>query len=149
MDAEFKVIKNQIQLKQHLNALTNKILIDAAQINVKDIKKGLDQGKGPKGKFQKLRAQTVKKKAIKGYKTPSKPLIATGMMRRLPPIKISDNKVTISVARKRGKIAQYHDQGGSTGKNPPKRPWFDIYPETIKKVNRLIKKRLVKLYARL
>ena len=71
------------------------------------------------------------------------------MMRRLPPIKVSQDKVTISVANKRAKIAQYHDKGGSTQKNPPKRPWFDIYPETIRKVNRLVKKRLVKLYARL
>ena len=70
-------------------------------------------------------------------------------MRRLPPVKQKSGKSIVSVAKKRAKIAQYHDKGGTKRGQPPKREWFDIYPSAQRKITRMLKKKLVKLFARL
>tara|TARA_A100001201_G_C4011401_1_gene177677 strand:- start:16 stop:462 length:447 start_codon:yes stop_codon:yes gene_type:complete len=148
LKAEFKKIKNQIDFKDNIKKTIDKVIFLSAQINVKDIKSGLDTSKGPRGPIAKVKLSTAKQKVKKGY--PIKPLVATGMMRKLPPVKPTKNgKTQVRVANKRAKIAQWHDQGGDVKGRPPKRPWFDIYPQTIRKIERLLKKELVKLYKRL
>ena len=52
----------------------------------------------------------------------------------------------MSLAKKREKIAQYHEEGAG---NLPKREFFDIYPKTIKKINKMLQTKLIKLYRRL
>ena len=121
---------------------SGEITIDG--INVKDIKSGLDSSQGPKGAIKKVKASTAKQKRKKGQ--PIKPLVATGMMRRLPPIKNKSGKSTISLANQRVKIAQYHEQGAG---NLPKREFFDIYPQTYRKIERMLKKKLIKLFSKL
>ena len=147
MEAKLKKIKSQIDFNQNINKLIDEATFEAAQINVKEIKSGLDTSKGPKGSFKKLKLSTAKQKRKKGQ--PLKPLIATGMMRRLPPVKQKSGNSIVSVAKKRAKIAQYHDKGGSKRGQPPQREWFDIYPSAERKIIRMLKKKLVKLYSRL
>ena len=129
---------------QNINKLIDEATFLAAQINVKEIKRGLDTSTGPKGSFKKLKLSTAKQKRKKGQ--PLKPLIATGMMRRLPPVKTKRGKSVVGIAKKRIKIAQYHDQGT---KHLPQREWFDIYPSAERKIIRMLKKKLVRLYKRL
>ncbi len=144
MKAKFRKVKEQIDFEQNINKLIDKAIILAAQINVKDIKSGLDSSQGPKGAIKKVKASTAKQKRKKGQ--PIKPLVATGMMRRLPPIKNKSGKSTISLANQRVKIAQYHEQGAG---NLPKREFFDIYPQTYRKIERMLKKKLIKLFSKL
>ena len=127
--------------------MIDRVIFLSAQISQKEIKSGLDTSIGPRGPLKKLKLSTAKQKQRKGY--PLKPLIATGTMRNLPPVKPTKNsKTQVKVARSRAEIAQYHDQGGRNNR-PPKREWFDIYPSALKKIERLLKKELVKLYKRL
>lgn len=144
MEAKFRQTKEQIDFEQKLNKFIDRAIFLAAQIGVKEIKSGLDTSKGPKGPIQKVKLSTAKQKKKKGQ--PLKPLVATGMMRRLPPVKNKKGVSTISVANKRAEIAQYHDKGT---KNLPKREWFDIYPSAERKIERMFKKELVKLFAKL
>lgn len=148
MEANFKKTKEQIDFEQDIQKLIDESLFLAAQINAKDIKSGLDTSTGPKGKLKRVRLSTAKQKRKKGQ--PLKPLIATGMMRRLPPVKPTKKGVAqVKVADKRAKIAQWHDQGGDVKGRPPKREWFDIYPKTERKIIRMLKKNLVKLFSKL
>mgnify|MGYP003638653697 CR=1 FL=1 len=144
MEAKFRKIKSDIDFNQNIKKIINDAVFLAAQINVKEIKSGLDTSKGPKGSIPKVKASTARQKRKKGQ--PIKPLIATGMMRRLPPVKGKSGKSTISLANKRVKIAQYHEQGAG---NLPKREFFDIYPSAVRKAERMFKKLLVKLYKKL
>ena len=144
MESKFRKIKDEIDFKQNINKLIDEVLFEAAQINVKDIKSGLDTSRGPKGAIKKVKASTARQKRKKGQ--PTKPLIATGTMRRLPPVKKKKGKAIVSLAKKREKIAQYHESGAG---DLPTREFFDIYPQTERKVERLLKKKLVKLLARL
>ena len=144
MKAKFRKVKEQIDFEQNINKLIDKAIILAAQINVKDIKSGLDSSQGPKGAIKKVKASTAKQKRKKGQ--PIKPLVATGMMRRLPPIKNKSGKSTISLANQRVKIAQYHEQGAG---NLPKREFFDIYTQTYRKIERMLMKKLIKLFSKL
>ena len=141
MKAQFKKVKSEIDFNQNISKLVNEAVYLAAQINVKEIKSGLDTSQGPKGKIKKVKAATAKQKRKKGY--PVKPLVRTGMMRRLPPVKGKKGKTTISLAKKRVDIAQYHEQGAG---NLPKREFFDIYPSGVRKIERMFKKRLARLY---
>ena len=125
MKVRFRKIKDDIDFKQNIKKLINDSVFLSAQIGVKEIKKGIDKSTDIKGKaFKPLAASTIKQKRKKGQ--PTKPLIATGMMRRLPPVKGKSGKSTISVAKKRTDVSQYHDQGGSTAGQPPKREWFGL-----------------------
>ncbi len=148
MKANFKKIKSDIDFNQSINKLINDTIFLAAQIGVKEIKTGLDTSTDIKGKpFKKLAPSTIRQKLKKGQ--PTKPLIATGMMRRLPPVKGKSGKSTISVAMKRNDVAQYHDQGGTKAGQPPKREWFGLTKEAKKKIDKMFKSKLVKLYSRL
>ena len=145
MKVKFKNIKDDIDFEQNIKKLIDDVVFLSAQIGVKEIKKGLDSSKDIKGRpFKKLAPSTIKQKLKKGQ--PTKPLIATGMMRRLPPIKNKSGKSTISLANQRVKIAQYHEQGAG---NLPKREFFDIYPQTYRKIERMLKKKLIKLFSKL
>ena len=148
MDYKLKKIKSDIEFEQSIDKLINDTIFLAAQIGVKEIKKGIDKSTDIKGKaFKPLAASTIKQKRKKGQ--PTKPLIATGMMRRLPPVKGKSGKSTISVANKRTDVSQYHDQGGSTAGQPPKREWFGLTKAAEKKIDKMFKSKLVKLYSRL
>ena len=145
MEANFKKTKEQIDFEQDIQKLIDESLFLAAQINAEDIKSGLDTSTGPKGKLKRVRLSTAKQKRKKGQ--PLKPLVATGMMRKLPPVKPTKKGVAqVKVADKRAKIAQYHDKGT---KHLPKREWFDVYPKTERKIIRMLKKKLVKLFSKL
>ncbi len=146
MEVKYKQIKNEIDFKKAIKSLINESLFEAAQINVKDIKQGLDTSQGPRVAITKLKNSTIKAKRKKGYLKPSTPLIATGMMRRLPPVKMKGNKAIISIANKRAEIAQYHERGAG---RLPKREFFDIYPQTLMKINKMLQTKLVQLYRRL
>ena len=148
MKVRFRKIKDDIDFKQNIKKLINDSVFLSAQIGVKEIKKGIDKSTDIKGKaFKPLAASTIKQKRKKGQ--PTKPLIATGMMRRLPPVKGKSGKSTISVANKRTDVSQYHDQGGSTAGQPPKREWFGLTKAAEKKIDKMFKSKLVKLYSRL
>tara|TARA_R100000773_G_C4207894_1_gene108224 strand:- start:670 stop:1116 length:447 start_codon:yes stop_codon:yes gene_type:complete len=148
LEANFKKIKSDIDFKQNINKLIDDAVFLAAQINVKEIKSGIDRSTGPKGKkFKKLAPSTIKQKRKKGQ--PLKPLIATGMMRKLPPVKGKKGKTTISVAKQRVEIGGYHDQGGKQAGRPPQREWFDIYKTALPKIEKMLKSKLIKLYSRL
>ena len=148
MDYKLKKIKSDIEFEQNINKLIKEVIILAAQIGVKEIKTGLDKSTDIKGKkFKPLAPSTIKQKKKKGQ--PTKPLIATGMMRRLPPVVTKSGKSTISVAKKRTDISQYHDQGGSKAGRPPQREWFGLSKAAIKKIDKMFKSKLVKLYSRL
>jgi hypothetical protein len=144
LKANFKKVKEQIDFEQNVNKLIDKAIILAAQINVKEIKSGLDTSTGPKGKLKKLKASTARQKRKKGY--PIKPLVATGTMRRLPPVKHTKGKAFNEIAKSRAKIAQYHEQGAG---KLPKREFFDLYPSAVRKIERMIKKKLIKLFSKL
>ena len=148
MKANFKKIKSDIDFNQSINKLINDTIFLAAQIGVKEIKTGIDTSTDIKGRpFKPLAPSTIKQKRKKGQ--PTKPLIATGMMRRLPPVKGKKGKSTISVSNQRTDISQYHDQGGSKAGRPPKREWFGLSKAAIKKIDKMFKSKLVKLYSRL
>ena len=148
MKVKFRKIKDDIDFQQNIKKLIDDAVFLSAQIGVKEIKKGLDTSTDIKGrKFKPLAASTIKQKRKKGQ--PTKPLIATGMMRRLPPVKGKSGKSTVSVANKRTDISQYHDQGGSTAGQPPKREWFGLTKAAEKKIDKMFKSKLVKLYSRL
>ena len=57
MKAKFKKVKEQIDFEQNINKLIDKAIILAAQINVKEIKSGLDTSQGPKGAIKKVKAE--------------------------------------------------------------------------------------------
>ncbi len=148
MKVKFKKIKDDIDFEQNIKKLIDDVVFLSAQIGVKEIKKGLDSSKDIKGRpFKKLAPSTIKQKLKKGQ--PTKPLIATGMMRRLPPVKGKSGKSTISVANKRTDVSQYHDQGGTKAGRPPKREWFGLTKTAEKKIDKMFKSKLVKLYSRL
>ena len=148
MDYKLKKIKSDIDFEQNIKKLINDTIFLAAQIGVKEIKKGLDTSTDIKGRaFERLAPSTIKQKKKKGQ--PTKPLIATGMMRKLPPVKGKSGKSTISVANQRRDISQYHDQGGSKAGRPPQREWFGLSKAAEKKINKMFKSKLVKLYSRL
>ena len=145
MKVKFRKIKDDIDFEQNIKKLIDDAVFLSAQIGVKEIKKGLDTSTDIKGrKFEALAPSTIKQKRKKGQ--PTKPLIATGMMRKLPPVKGKSGKSTISLANQRVKIAQYHEQGAG---NLPKREFFDIYPQTYRKIERMLKKKLIKLFSKL
>ena len=147
MDYKIKKIKSDIEFEQSIDKLINDTIFLAAQIGVKEIKTGIDTSTDIKGRaFKPLAPSTIKQKRKKGQ--PTKPLIATGMMRRLPPVKGKKGKSTISVANQRTDISQYHDQGGKAGR-PPKREWFGLSKAAIKKIDKMFKSKLVKLFSRL
>tara|TARA_Y100000356_G_C11024984_1_gene165430 strand:+ start:79 stop:513 length:435 start_codon:yes stop_codon:yes gene_type:complete len=144
LNADFKKVESQIDFEQNIKKLIDEAVFLAAQINVKEIKSGLDTSTGPKGPIKKVKAKTARQKRKKGF--PIKPLVRTGMMRRLPPVKGKSGKSTISLAKKRVDVAQYHEKGAG---NLPKREFFDIYPSAERKIERMLKKRLVKLFKKL
>ena len=144
MDYKIKKIKSDIEFEQSIDKLINDTIFLAAQIGVKEIKTGIDTSTDIKGRaFKPLAPSTIKQKRKKGQ--PTKPLIATGMMRRLPPVKGKKGKSTISVANQRTDISQYHDQGIGQAK----REWFGLTKSAEKKIDKMFKSKLVKLYSRL
>ena len=109
-----------------------------AQMIVKDVKEGLNTSKGTGGgMLKKLKVSTVRQKKKKGHT--SKPLIATGTMRKLPPVKITSEGAEIAVAKSRSSIAMYHNEGIGQ----PKREFFTISKRVLKKINRAIGKKVV------
>lgn len=115
-----------------------------AQVAVKGIKDGLQAGKDIHGRaFKRLKVATVKQKKKKGYRSPSKPLIATGVMKKLPPVINKTGHAELSVAKSRTNIALYHNEGGSKGNNPPKREWFGITVDAKTNIQRAIAKKFV------
>ncbi len=148
MEAKFKKIKSDIDFNQNIKKIINDAVFLSAQIGVKEIKKGIDTSKDIKGRpFEKLSPSTIKQKKKKGQSL--KPLIATGMMRKLPPVKGKSGKSTISVANKRTDVSQYHDQGGSTSGQPPQREWFGLTKKALQNIDKMFKSKLIKLYSRL
>ena len=114
-----------------------------AQVVKKGIKDGLKSGTDIKGgKFKKLKAATVKQKRKKGYASPSKPLIATGMMSKLPPIKNKRNHSEVGTAKKRENIAVYHNRGM---KPQPKREWFGVSIDAKKNIARAVAKKVIQV----
>tara|TARA_Y100001963_G_scaffold23448_1_gene31093 strand:+ start:2433 stop:2888 length:456 start_codon:yes stop_codon:yes gene_type:complete len=115
-----------------------------SQIIVKGMKDGLQAGKDIKGKkFKKLKAATVRSKKKKGYRSPSKPLIATGTMKKLPPVKHKRSHSEIDVAKSRSSIAMYHNEGGSKRNQPPKRQWYGVTEDAKKNIARAVGKKVV------
>tara|TARA_R110002012_G_scaffold36532_5_gene103054 strand:- start:2220 stop:2684 length:465 start_codon:yes stop_codon:yes gene_type:complete len=112
-----------------------------AGIVVKDVKDGLSTGQGTgKGGLGRLKASTVKSKTKKGYRFPSKPLIATGTMKKLPPVKMVSGNAEIAVAKSRSSIAMYHNEGM---KPQPKREFFSVSDRAKEKIGRAIGKKVV------
>ena len=140
MEVEFRKITNEIDFKKEIKSLIKQSLFEAAQINVKDIKSGLDTSQGPRGAIKKVKASTARQKRKKGY--PIKPLVASGKMRNSVKSKITKDGGNVEIGGKMGKIGQYHDKGSG---HLPKREWFDIYPNTVRKLDRAFRKMLARL----
>ena len=112
-----------------------------AQVIVKGVKDGIKAGNDIKGnKFARLKASTVRQKKKKGYKSPSKPLVAKGIMKKLPPIISKTNHAEINVARSRANITGFHNKGTS---KMPKREWFGVTKEAKKNIARAVAKKYI------
>ena len=66
IEVKLKKIKTQIDFQQNVNKLIKEAVFEAAQINVKDIKRGLDTSKGPRGPIKRLKPSTIRLKRKKG-----------------------------------------------------------------------------------
>ena len=78
----------------------------------------------------------------KGSKTPTKPLMDTGLMRKVFRSKTasaSDLESRVDVAKKRSEIAVFHNDGGS---RIPQREWFGIGDKSKKRMNKMIKAKI-------
>lgn len=116
-----------------------------AGIIVKDVKDGLDTGTGTgSSKLKKLSPNTIRRKKKKGYSKPSKALIATGTMRKLPPVTMNGKEAEIKVAKSRSAIAKYHNEGLGN----PKREWFSVSERAREKIGRAIGKKVVHILKR-
>ena len=122
------------------------ILNDMAESAVNTIVNETEQGKDVDGKrFTRLRASTVKSKRKKGYRNPSKPLIATGLMKRIfKSKKATESSLSseVTVAKKRTDIAEYHISGAG---NLPKRVFFGVGKTLEGKLTKIINLRIEKL----
>ena len=108
-----------------------------AGVVVKDIKSGLTTGRDINGRsFKKLKSSTVRQKKKRGQT--GKPLIATGMMKKLPPVTAKQGKAIISVAKQRDDIAVYHSTGSG---DLPKRDWFGVSKKAERKLDRAVKQK--------
>lgn len=117
-----------------------------SQVIVKGIKDGLQAGKDINGKrFKKLKSSTVKAKRKAKYATPSKPLIAEGIMKKLPPVTHKRKHSEINVAKSRSSIAMYHNEGGTKTNQPPKREWYGVTKDAKKNISRAIGKKVVQI----
>ena len=115
-----------------------------AQIIVKGIKDGINISQDIKGRpFKKLKASTVRAKRAKGQ--PTKPLIATGVMKKLPPVKNLSKHAQIEVAQSRSSIGMYHNEGGSVKGRPPKREWYGVTEKAKENIRRAIGKKVVQV----
>ena len=123
-----------------------KILNDMADTAVKTMVNETEQGKDIQGKnFTRLKASTVKSKRKKGYRNPSKPLIATGLMKNIFKSKKATTQSLsseVKVAKKRKDIAEYHIDGAGS---LPKRVFFGVGKTLEGKLKKIIKLRLEKL----
>lgn len=112
-----------------------------AQVIVKGMKDGINKGQDIKGqKFKRLRASTVRQKRKKGYNSPSKPLVAKGIMRKLPPVINKADHAEINVAKSRADIAGFHNEGTP---KMPKREWFGVTIDAKQNIARAIAKKFV------
>ena len=112
-----------------------------AQVIVKGIKDGLNASKDIKGRaFKKLKTKTVRDKVKKGFTT--KPLIRTGVMKKLPPVKNKMKHAEISTAKSRSSIAMYHNEGG---KHLPQRQWYGVSEDAKIDISRAVAKKVVQI----
>ncbi len=136
--------KGEVEWHKRIRDISKKVFNEKfhgilAQVIVKDVKEGLNTGKGTgTTAFKRLRLSTVKQKKKKGHT--SKPLIATGTMRKLPPVKITSKGAEIAVAKSRSSIAMYHNEGMG---NNPKREFFTISKRALRKIQRAVNKKMV------
>jgi len=112
-------------------------LKEAAEVVTKDHFERLERGKGVSGdQLRGLKESTIRKKRRMGYRSPSTPLVAEGIMQNLERAKKiirtkNMEKISLRVTSKGGsekpkrsrqKIGQYHQEG----KGQFKREWFGI-----------------------
>ena len=137
---------SKVDWSKNLDAVFgNKFKKILSGIIVKDVKDGLQRSVDVNNnKLTRLRVGTVRQKKKKKYSTPSKPLIATGTMKKLPPTKIVGNNAEIAVAKSRSSIAMYHNEG--IGQK--KREWFKVSDRAKEKMARAIGKKVVHILKR-
>lgn len=115
-------------------------------IIVKGIKDGLTTGRDIHGKqFKKLKAATVRAKKRAKNAFPSKPLIATGVMKKLPPVRNKGTHHEIKTADSRSSIAMYHNEGFKPQKE---REWFGVTKDAKEDIGRAIGKKVVHILKR-
>ena len=122
----------------------------AAQAIVKDHDNRLNYGQGVDGKMMtRLQPSTIKSKRLKGYRKPRVPLYATGTMKNIRIDKKAtprDQEARLTPPKSRIEIGAYHQKGSSM---LPQREWFGLSKAAIKKIDKMFKSKLVKLYSRL
>ena len=140
------MIKAFIKHRKKIKLRNNKIaqlLNDLADITVGTIKSDTKKGKDIEGNpFKRLKQSTINAKRKKGSKTPTKPLMDTGLMRKVFRSKTasaSDLASRDDVAKKRSEIAVFHNDGGS---RIPQREWFGIGDKSKKRMNKMIKAKI-------
>ena len=101
---------------------------------VKDIRDGIMRSMDINDKgFAPLSPITIK---LKGN---DRMLYDTGLMQELPPpTKATKANLisTINVAKARGSIGMYHNEGGNKGTNPPQREWYGIGKRGLAKIRK-------------
>tara|TARA_R110000824_G_scaffold252854_6_gene441673 strand:- start:6071 stop:6607 length:537 start_codon:yes stop_codon:yes gene_type:complete len=107
LEMDFNLNNIKLDLHKELNLIGG--------IIAKDHKDRLESSTDVNGKpLKKLRPNTIASKRAKGYAKPTKPLIATGTLQKLPPFKKATSRkqsVEIEVAKSRKVIGNLHQQG--------------------------------------
>ena len=117
LEMDFNLNNIKLDLHKELNLIGG--------IIVKDHKDRLESSTDVNGKpLKKLRPNTIASKKAKGYAKPTKPLIATGTLQKLPPFKKATPRkqsVEVEVAKSRKIIGNIHQQRTKPYTIKPKR----------------------------
>ena len=139
------ILKKRKKAKLRNNKIAE-MLNDIADTVVGQIKTDVKKGKDIHGQpFEPLKRLTIKAKKKKGSKTPNKPLMDTGLMRKIFRSKsasASNLESIVDVAKKRNKVAEYHNFGKG---NLPERVWFGIGDKTKRRLNKMIRAKIKKI----
>ena len=126
-----------------VNKKIAEMLNDIADAFVGQTKSNVEKGKDINMKsFAPLADSTKEAKRKKGSRFPNKPLMDSGLMRKVFRSKsasASSLESRVGVAQKRKEIAQFHNDGGD---NLPKREWFGIGTKTERRINQMIRAKM-------
>ena len=140
----------KIKTKKFSVDLVNKkvatLINDMADMFVGQTKTGVEKGTDVDGRsFRSLKPSTIKQKRKRGYRKPTKPLLASGKManvKRTRKASSSNLLAEVDVNPSMRDIAEYHNQGAG---NLPQRLWFGIGTKVKSRFDKFLKARVRKL----